>query len=94
MNRKDADSKHKNQATCYSLSLGINDVMWIYESRNLCNPQVFHTSVSDKDREDIVMKIEYVDDCVKNNIVPPKTDMLNTCQYCDYRGTCSKIISK
>lgn len=93
MNRKEADEKHRNQSICYSLSLGIEDVMWIYESRNVCNPQVFHTHVTDKEREEIVMRIEYVDDCVKNNILPPKTEDYKACQYCQYRGRCSKVLS-
>ncbi|MEG1565414.1 MAG: hypothetical protein RR342_01565 [Bacilli bacterium] len=90
MNRREADEKHRNQSVCYSLSLKIDDIMWIYESRNICNPQTFHTHVTEKEREDIVMRIEYVDDCVKNNILPPKTTNDKACQYCSYRGKCSR----
>lgn len=88
MNRREADEKHRNQSRCYSLSLGIDDIMWIYESRNICNPQVFHTKVTPEERSEIIMRIEYVDDCVKNNILPEKTTESKNCQYCDYRGTC------
>ena len=90
MNRTEADEKHRNQSVCYSLSLGIEDIMWIYESRNICNPQVFHTKVTDKEREEMVLKIEYVDDCVRNNILPPKVDDHKACQYCSFRGICSR----
>lgn len=90
MNRTEADAKHRNQSICYSLSLGINDVMWIYESRNICDPKTYHTHVEDKDREEVVMRIEYVDDCVKNNRVPEKATNLDACKYCSFKSTCRK----
>lgn len=88
MDRKSADEKHRNQSVCYSLTLGIEDIMWLYESRNICNLKAFHTIVTEKEKEDMVMRIEYVDDCVRNNIIPPKASNPKTCEYCPYKGTC------
>jgi len=90
MNRKEADAKHRNQARCYSLSLGINDIMWIYESRNICNPQVFHTHIEDSEKEEIIFTIEEVDSCVADLKLPPRTDAQQNCQYCDFRKLCAR----
>ena len=90
MSRTEADAKHRNQARCYSLSLGINDIMWIYESRNVCNPQVFCTHIEESEKAEIVYTIEEVDQCVKELKLPPKTTDQRICQYCDYKSLCSK----
>ena len=90
MNRTEADEKHRNQARCYSLSMGINDVIWIYESRNFCNVQVFHTHIEESDKAEIVYAIEEVDQCLRELRLPPKTTEQRNCQYCDYRSLCSK----
>lgn len=88
--RTEADAVHRNQSICYSLSLGIDDIMWLYESRNVCDIKSFHTIVTDADKERVILKIEYVDNCVKTNKVPPKCSNLKFCNYCDYKSTCRR----
>lgn len=86
--RLNADSKHRNQSICYALALQIDDIMWLYEDRNICNMKSFHTVVTEEEKKEIVMRIEYVDDCVRNNVLPEITSNLDTCKYCDFRDRC------
>lgn len=88
--RTEADASHRNQSICYSLSLGINDIMWLYESRNICDIKCYHTNVDDREKESVILKIEYVDDCVKRTKIPPKCSNLKFCNYCDYKNTCRR----
>ena len=88
--RENADPKHKNQSVCYSLSLGIDEVIWLYEDRDICELKAFRTKVSDKDIEELIMRIEYVDDCVRNLTVPDKVENLDICKYCSFKNTCRR----
>lgn len=91
-NRTSADPKHRNQSICYALSLKINDIMWLYENRNICEAKTFHTNVTEEEKESVVMRIEYVDNCKRNGKVPGKTDLLETCKYCQFKNRCRKQV--
>lgn len=88
--RTEADKKHRAQAICYSLALGINKIMWIYEGRNVCDAKTFITEISEEEKTEMALKIEYVDDCVKNLIIPNKCSDLENCKYCSYKETCRR----
>lgn len=89
-NRDAASPDHRFQSYAYSLSLGIKDIMWLYEERNFCVPKTFHTVVTDENRMELVRRIEYVDQCVKDMKVPEKCGERKVCQYCCYKGCCKQ----
>lgn len=89
-NRKEADPVHINQVTAYSLSLQLNDVMWIYEERNFCEPKVYHSVITDDMRTALIMRIETVDQAVKDMIPPEKPTSGKWCNYCAYKSLCRK----
>ena len=90
--REGVDPKHFAQATTYSLSLEIDDVMFLYENRNLCGKKVYILHVTDDMKNDLVIsKIEACDEYVRRIKVPPMPVGYpnNSCNYCKYKRVCS-----
>lgn len=89
--RIEAEEKHKVQASAYSTALGIDDVMFLYEMRDLCKKKFFHVHVTDEDREERVLhRINTVQDYVEKEEVPPKSEIKADCMYCDFKKECMK----
>ena len=88
--RDSADSYHTNQSVAYSLSLGIDDIMWIYEERNFCIPKTFHTVVTEEQRANLLMFFETVEQAVKDMKPPEKCNLRKVCEYCAYKTECRK----
>lgn len=91
-NRDNVDASHYNQATCYSLSLGIDEVLFVYINRDIFDMKSFIFNVTDAMKQDIVGLIEECDSYVKKLTIPPRP--LNvakkTCEYCNYKSQCRK----
>lgn len=109
--REEEELIHRTQAAAYALSFGIDDTLFVYEDRNICNKKAFHYHVDEKDkREKVVEKILKCEEYLAQNVVPPKLkntdidpdykdgkDRVNgpsakICQYCKYKGECSKYL--
>lgn len=88
--RTEADASHRRQSICYSLCLGIDDILWFYEERNFCTAKPFTTHNSDEDKFEIIELIESVEQSVKEQIPPAKTDNRRCCAYCPYKAECKK----
>lgn len=90
--REGVDSKHYNQAIAYSLSLGIEDVIFLYVDRDMLNMKTFMYKVTDDMRKSIVAYITYVQGYVIRKIVPPKPKDIDkrVCNYCGYSNQCKK----
>ena len=90
--RQDVDDGHKLQATAYSLSLGINEVIFLYENRDICTKKCYLFNVTDTMISDLINKISICDKYVSKHIVPPKPIDLSSkyCKYCDYLNVCRK----
>lgn len=86
------DKEHYNQATAYSLALKLDDVIFVYENRNICEKQGFYFNVTQEMRDALAKKLITCDEFVKSNTVPPKpTDLApKHCKYCKYKISCSK----
>jgi CRISPR/Cas system-associated exonuclease Cas4 (RecB family) len=79
------------QASSYSLCLGVNKVMFVYENRDVCSKKVYIHQVSEIEKYDLVVhKIEECNTYVETDTVPPKSDNKNDCRYCDYKQECKK----
>jgi RecB family exonuclease len=83
--------EHKAQATCYSMALGIDEVIFLYEDRDNCSKKAYYVEVTDAMKQDIAGKIFQCDECVKTSTPPPKTDIPKHCDYCKYKRQCREV---
>lgn len=92
MNRKDVDPSHYNQGTAYSLAFGLNEVLFVYISRDVLDMRAFILNVTDEMRERLVNYITTCDAYVKEKRVPPKPEnvLKKSCTYCGYASQCRK----
>ena len=91
-NRTDVAEEHKNQATAYSYSFNIDNVIFLYINRDMCDMKPFMFTVTPENKRNLVGRINECEECVKVSI-PPKKDE-NTpkkaCNYCNYKKQCQK----
>lgn len=92
MNRKGVDESHYNQATAYSLSFGIDQVLFVYINRDVLDMKAFMFDVTGEMKEGLVGYIEDCDGYVRRLIAPPKPENVSkkTCGYCLYKSKCKK----
>lgn len=90
--RKGVDPSHYNQATAYSMAFGINEVIFLYESRDTLDKKAFLFNVTDEMRMNLLGYIEECDRYIKAMKVPekPVNVMTKTCNYCKYKNQCRK----
>lgn len=92
INRKDVDNSHYNQATAYSLAFGIDEVLFVYISRDVLDMKAFMFKVTDDMKQNLIGYIEECDGYVKRQIAPPKPENVSkkACSYCSYKTQCKK----
>ena len=92
MNRHDVDPSHYNQGTAYSLAFGLDNVLFVYISRDILDMKAFMFNVTNEMRSHLVDYIDECDSYVKRQIAPPKPEnvLKKTCTYCGYRNQCKK----
>lgn len=92
MNRKDVDPSHYNQATAYSIALGLDEVLFVYISRDILDMKAFMFNVTGEMKENLIGYIEECDGYVKRLIAPPKSETVTkkACSYCMYKTQCRK----
>lgn len=90
--RKGVDSSHYNQAICYSMALGLPEVLFVYISRDTLDMKAYIYTVDDEMKNNIISYIEECDGYIKRKIAPPKPENVErkTCMYCSYAGQCRK----
>ena len=90
--RQYVDSSHYNQATAYSVALGLDEVIFVYISRDTLDMKSFMFKVTDEMKQDLIGKIGYCESYVKQLSIPPKPDDVDrkTCQYCGYKELCKR----
>jgi len=90
--RQGVDPKHFNQGTAYSVELQIDDVIFVYISRDVLDMKSFLFTPTDEMKQDFVGRIEECDSYVKRMKVPPVADDVprTTCDYCHYKALCRK----
>lgn len=91
--RNGVAEEHYNQAICYSLSFGINKVIFLYENRDFLDKKAYLFTVTPKMKKSVIDMIEACNDYLNKNVVPPKDKRYGTsfCQYCNYRSICKGI---
>lgn len=90
--RKDVNPDHILQGTAYSVNLGLDNVLFLYECRDNCSKKAFMLHVTDKMKQDLVGKITECDGYVERMICPPKPEDVSrkTCAYCNYAELCKR----
>ena len=89
-NRTAVDPGHYNQATAYSLSLGINDVLFVYINRDIFDMKSYLFTVTDDMKQQLVAYILECDKYLEDKVTPPKPYLVakKTCEYCMYKNLC------
>lgn len=83
--------KHFYQASCYSVGLGVDRVIFLYENRDVCTKKAFYVEVTDEMKHDkVVHVIETVNSYKDRGEVPPMTTVKSECKYCPFQGECKK----
>lgn len=90
--RAGVDPSHFNQGTAYSLSLQIDDVIFVYISRDSLDMKSYLFTPTGDMKQDVVGRITVCDGYVKELKVPPKpTDVpRKACEYCGFKTQCRK----
>lgn len=92
MNRHDVDPSHYNQGTAYSLAFGLDNVLFVYISRDILDMKAFMFNVTNEMRSHLVDYIDECDSYVRRQIAPPKPEnvLKKTCSFCGYKTQCKK----
>ena len=89
--KRDVDTEHKPQAALYCLNLDIDDVLFLYESRDTCELNCFLYHVTEQDKQEQLNKIMECEKYVSNLIPPPKHFNEKPCRWCRYKNMCKKV---
>lgn len=90
--RTSAEPAHILQATCYSLCLGIDEVLFLYQNRNYKSFKAYLVRISEESKQEIKDIMAEVMDSVDRRQVPPKDKgpKSKNCRYCYYHGVCKR----
>lgn len=90
--RQGVDPKHYAQGTAYSLAFKLDEVIFVYISRDILEMKSFMFKPTEDMRNALVSKILECDNFVSENKLPPKPVDVpkSSCEYCSYRLTCRK----
>lgn len=91
--RRGVAEEHFDQATTYSMCLGVDQVLFLYESRDTTDKKAYIYLVTDEARYAIISKIELCESYVKRLKAPPIPLDITTkaCAYCNYKEPCKKL---
>lgn len=82
--------EHFNQASCYSMAFGINDVLFLYENRDTLAKKIIELTVTEDMKQSVIDFINSVNKHIQENSLPKKNEGKN-CRWCGYRIACKGI---
>jgi len=88
--RQGVDESHYKQATAYSLCFGLDEVIFVYISRDTLDMKAYMFKPTSDMKNALV---GYIDECnsyVAKQCVPPKGDSKKACTYCHYKSYCKE----
>ena len=90
--RSGVDKKHYNQAIAYSCSLDLEDVIFLYVSRDTLDIKSYMFHVTDDMRKGLIDYVVDVEGYVDRHIAPPKDADIprSVCNYCVYKTACRR----
>lgn len=83
--------EHYIQASCYSISFMVNDILFLYENRDTLEKKVCPLFVTHEMRQSVYDFINAVNSYLEVDGLPPKTANTKHCQWCAYRGSCRGV---
>lgn len=89
--RRGADDKHILQGTCYSISFGIDSVIYLYECRDDCKRKAYEVKIDRAKKEKLVAQIENCEHYLKIGKVPQGCKEPTLCKWCDYQTACRAV---
>lgn len=90
--RRGVDESHVPQGTCYSIAFKLDQVMFLYESRDTTSKKAYVLVVTDEMKYKVLSDIELVEGAASQGVPPriPADIQKKTCAYCNYKSACSK----
>ena len=90
--RKGVDPKHHNQAITYSMELQLDNVLFIYINRDICDYKAYMFEVTEHDRQLVRDLIDVCEVFVIHKELPPKPENVTEkiCAYCAYKDLCRR----
>lgn len=90
--RQGVDPDHMIQGTAYSVALGLDNVIFVYISRDTLDMKAFMFTPTSDQKNALVGKITDCDGYVERHIAPPKPADVSkkACTYCNYKMECKK----
>lgn len=90
--REGVDLSHYNQGTAYSIAFGIDEVIFVYISRDVLDMKSFMFVPTDDMKQELVGRIQTCDEYVSKRKAPPKPADVSkkACSYCPYKTECRK----
>lgn len=88
----DVLDEHKQQAICYCTLLNLDKVLFFYSERDMMGKKAFIFAPTKADKEALIKKLEYGNECVRKNIIPamPADAGNKLCSYCSFKKVCSE----
>lgn len=84
--RTGPEEKHQKQGITYTLLLGTDRIMWVYEGRDYLEQKPYVQQVT---KEDKVKMASYIKSIIQNKDFPEKLERnLKACTYCQYKQHC------
>lgn len=92
--RGGVDPSHYHQATAYSISLGLDKVIFVYINRDTLDMKAYMFEPTPDMKQDLIGMIENCEGYVKRMIAPPRPVDVDrkTCEYCNYKSSCRKEV--
>lgn len=86
--RTSVDENHYNQATAYSISFGLDNVLFLYINRDSLEMKAIMLEVTEEMKQNVINKIKSCDTHLHNGTLPPKEENSYTCKFCKYFTKC------
>ena len=90
--RQGVDKYHYNQGIAYSTALGLNEVIFVYISRDTLDMKSYMFNVTDEMKESMLSYIKECNGYISKKECPPKPENIDkrVCDYCEYKTQCRK----
>lgn len=82
------DPKHIKQASAYSLGLGISNILFIYENRDVLLKKAFVYKITEEQHGEVIHEIETIETYRTLKKIPPMSTIKRDCTYCNFKMLC------
>ena len=90
--RTGPDEKHQKQGKTYTLLLGTDKILWVYEGRDFLEQKPFVQVVSKAEKKEMA---DYLKKIIANRDTPENLERnLKACGYCQYKAYCKMYFNE